>query len=413
MDGDEVDRQDAASKRFSCSQCDRSFIRREHLTRHSAVHNFSRIHTCSVCFKRFTRSDILLRHESTHIGATSGRKQKAIRSCTACATAKSRCSADLPCPRCISKQIDCHPQADSFHRIRRRDESSEESPRDSASLLEGEGRSPMSQMLCTPPSTSIVATSQETEEHDDLVSQPDLRHSVTNDQIGGIRHFDGPSSVLATISSSRCVGQQESVVESVNHHSPLGLASDVFGMSSIPLTKELYIDGDGVRLPRIRRPKSLRGERMQLEMSTDDHARLCFPPWSAFIAELEDESLRERTFLQRDTWDELRMRFHHYCLTPSALFPSFVSTQFPTRIDFDVMIACYFDSFHQILPLIHMPTAAFEPAEWLLALGVASAGSHFLSGSSQCQYTRALHEFLQRALVFAVGHKVFEFAYVG
>ncbi|KAF7903470.1 uncharacterized protein EAF01_006519 [Botrytis porri] len=51
---------------FGCSQCPKSFNRRENLSRHMKTHDVPRTHICQICEKTFTRSDLLKRHEAGH-----------------------------------------------------------------------------------------------------------------------------------------------------------------------------------------------------------------------------------------------------------------------------------------------------------------------------------------------------------
>jgi hypothetical protein len=55
-----------AEKRYSCDDCDKSFVRPEHLYRHRLNHKPKRIYSCSSCPKTFVRRDLLNRHEKRH-----------------------------------------------------------------------------------------------------------------------------------------------------------------------------------------------------------------------------------------------------------------------------------------------------------------------------------------------------------
>ncbi|OBT92855.2 hypothetical protein VE01_09039 [Pseudogymnoascus verrucosus] len=57
----------ASTASFACPQCQRSFSRRENLSRHLRTHRSINTHSCSICSKTFTRSDILKRHEALHL----------------------------------------------------------------------------------------------------------------------------------------------------------------------------------------------------------------------------------------------------------------------------------------------------------------------------------------------------------
>lgn len=55
-----------AEKRYSCDDCEKQFVRPEHLYRHRLNHRPKRIYTCSSCSKTFVRRDLLNRHEKRH-----------------------------------------------------------------------------------------------------------------------------------------------------------------------------------------------------------------------------------------------------------------------------------------------------------------------------------------------------------
>ncbi|KAL3466087.1 hypothetical protein BJX64DRAFT_296459 [Aspergillus heterothallicus] len=50
----------------SCSACNKTFSKAEHLTRHLRSHTKERPYQCSVCGKVYSRSDVLRRHERSH-----------------------------------------------------------------------------------------------------------------------------------------------------------------------------------------------------------------------------------------------------------------------------------------------------------------------------------------------------------
>lgn len=52
-----------STKAYKCPQCEYSFNRRDHLTRHSLVHSKLKPYHCTYCSKDFTRNDHLRRHQ--------------------------------------------------------------------------------------------------------------------------------------------------------------------------------------------------------------------------------------------------------------------------------------------------------------------------------------------------------------
>ncbi|KAF9263390.1 hypothetical protein L218DRAFT_999710 [Marasmius fiardii PR-910] len=87
----------AATKQ--CEICQATFTRKTHLNRHMRSHTNDRSHKCKLCNSQFTRSDLLTRHKKICGG---------LKSCQACAKAKSRCDLQTPsCSKCISRGIEC------------------------------------------------------------------------------------------------------------------------------------------------------------------------------------------------------------------------------------------------------------------------------------------------------------------
>ncbi|KAI1338659.1 c6 zinc finger domain-containing protein [Xylariaceae sp. FL0016] len=102
---------------FQCSQCQRTFTRVDHLTRHVRSHLQERPYQCQTCEKSFGRPDLLKRHMLSHQAVDeNGKKRRkrrttqmrVLRACRACAVAKLKCDDHSPCTRCTQKSLTCH-----------------------------------------------------------------------------------------------------------------------------------------------------------------------------------------------------------------------------------------------------------------------------------------------------------------
>ncbi|KAK5456948.1 hypothetical protein LTS15_004728 [Exophiala xenobiotica] len=135
-----------SGKWYSCTYCQQSFTRVDHLTRHVRSRTYpccsperdavalgacklsptdcdtdtgETFYKCNICLKTFSRPDIVRRHAATHapkstkeseqqkkdaVTAGSGRVLKA---CKACTTAKLKCQEEKPCQRCKQKGLAC------------------------------------------------------------------------------------------------------------------------------------------------------------------------------------------------------------------------------------------------------------------------------------------------------------------
>ncbi|CAM1508856.1 Fc.00g025950.m01.CDS01 [Cosmosporella sp. VM-42] len=91
---------DSAS-RHVC-HCGKSFIRKEHLTRHRASHDGAAF-ICDKCPRQFSRKDLLRRHVLLH----EVRNPRAAVSCDACRTNKTKCSGGPSCSLCTRRGILC------------------------------------------------------------------------------------------------------------------------------------------------------------------------------------------------------------------------------------------------------------------------------------------------------------------
>ena len=104
-----MDRQRAGSEsRHYCSHggCGKSFIRKEHLTRHALSHTENPSYICNICFRAFIRNDVLQKHIRGHTaGQESTERNK--RACQPCHKAKTRCAGGLPCQSCVKRRIPC------------------------------------------------------------------------------------------------------------------------------------------------------------------------------------------------------------------------------------------------------------------------------------------------------------------
>ncbi|KAJ1523604.1 hypothetical protein ONE63_001447 [Megalurothrips usitatus] len=53
---------------YACKHCDKTFVRKEHLIRHSISHAGTKQFDCEQCGKSFSRKDNLHKHRKTHSG---------------------------------------------------------------------------------------------------------------------------------------------------------------------------------------------------------------------------------------------------------------------------------------------------------------------------------------------------------
>ncbi|KAL4890221.1 hypothetical protein BDV59DRAFT_185071 [Aspergillus ambiguus] len=104
-----------SSGQTTCSVCQSTFRRPEHLKRHFRSHTKEKPFECTQCGRHFSRTDTLHRHELSHhtVGSDGGKDRthritvKTFRACFKCAVARVRCSGGAPCARCESRSLEC------------------------------------------------------------------------------------------------------------------------------------------------------------------------------------------------------------------------------------------------------------------------------------------------------------------
>jgi len=96
-------------KSHRCRVCDRTYERRDHLSRHVKTHSETRSHICQHCGKGFTRGDLLSRHHVVHLKGSNDEnlRRRTARACKACISAKTKCTEERPCARCTSRNEPC------------------------------------------------------------------------------------------------------------------------------------------------------------------------------------------------------------------------------------------------------------------------------------------------------------------
>ncbi|WQF89890.1 hypothetical protein CDEST_14904 [Colletotrichum destructivum] len=93
---------------FSCDHegCGRSYLRKEHLTRHKKEHTTTPSFSCPSCSTKFTRGDTLRRHMVLH--GPSAPPTRVAQACVPCHRTKTRCDGQQPvCSTCSDKGRSC------------------------------------------------------------------------------------------------------------------------------------------------------------------------------------------------------------------------------------------------------------------------------------------------------------------
>lgn len=180
-------------------------------------------------------------------------------------------------------------------------------------------------------------------------------------------------------------------------------AGDTHGISSpgshsTQSTGHYYVDGDGARLPRVRRVPYQLTERSAPALTQEIRNSN-----SPFYFPNSDESLHSDFSASNiyqvplHAYKEISNIFNHTCIT-STHYPRFSTSSFPSLAIFSKFIQLYIENFQSLLPFIHPATFDLSAFHWLLALALAAAGSHYIDAEDSGIYSIPMHEFLRRAI---------------
>ena len=166
---------------------------------------------------------------------------------------------------------------------------------------------------------------------------------------------------------------------------------------------ETYLDGDGARLPKIgiRRRYNFRpslplpppGPVPVYEVLA---ASYVFP--QGFCQPTLEHAMPEHPLLNEITYNDIRRNFEHTCGPHAPFSPGFLSPDYPTWDHMHLFIQIYLDEFQPLVPMLHVPTLDLNSSHWLLALALASMGSHFADMPEAEYCALALNEHLRRAI---------------
>ncbi|KAI9737326.1 MAG: hypothetical protein M1834_009479 [Cirrosporium novae-zelandiae] len=562
------------NERLTCHECQRTFGRIEHLKRHLQGHKQERPFKCPCCQKGFYRIDALQRHELIHKEPHRKRIARGYRACLECASARTKCSGELPCTRCRARSIDCkYPNGRPAKTISTDEsrlggiptESSEQKSNLHQNIAMDQpglhmGQLPASDLPVSmsqdrlqnslqysrhsniPPDTDttlahlsgnatseVVGYSLPRESLDRLQGpteqtvlpptqlshhlnatgiHPSQNHSLPIDSRNasvlavsvGIApeqsHGEGSRSDISNISQNVLPGARlerdspaslntdlwnQSILSAVNwlswddgpnyqdhiglalgpvdQSTPSGISNQISNprmpnvLSNPPKpvthyqainsqtprrgwlhtiiepqsqqappetepetsssssqtnsgTGRYYVDGDGARLPRIKRRRlaPVRAEPgnpvSTSSLGTDDGwYMLGIPELDNILTNHCSESIpRTVKLLDQRAYREILECFQHTCISPSYFFDAFESSNFPSCDVLNQLIQFYIEFFQPLLPFIHPSTLDLTKSHWLLALAMATIGSHYVDIEESERCVASMHEFLRRAI---------------
>jgi hypothetical protein len=169
-----------------------------------------------------------------------------------------------------------------------------------------------------------------------------------------------------------------------------------------------YVDGDGARLPRVRKIP-YRHSDSYTHAPTFGSEEL-FPAFN-FPETGDLIEVAEPKQIPQSSYNEIIECFTHTCSTTSH-YVKFYDSVFPSRNILSRCIQLYRDNFEAILPFIHPATFDISTSHWLLILAMAAVGSHYLEIEQSNDFSVAIHEYLRRALETLVSSPILFFQHL-
>ena len=173
-------------------------------------------------------------------------------------------------------------------------------------------------------------------------------------------------------------------------------------------SSDYYVDGGGARLPSYRKkhvpwPNAVEAMALSRQSIAEDNVRHHgFPSTHEISVNNISEVAKSVRPIDTNTHQELYRNFLLLCRTENPFFEVFESDYFPTAENCTGYLASYFDSFHDVYPIIHLPTFDLNRCHWLLVLAIMAIGCRTSSIYEADQCRNAFHEMIRRALYVEV-----------
>ena len=166
---------------------------------------------------------------------------------------------------------------------------------------------------------------------------------------------------------------------------------------------EFYLDGDGARLPRVKRRRLLSKTttdqstaRLSLELRSSE----AFSPDS-----INDHSSPTEFIMDAEMHRILHMVFEETCIRASLGALAYDSTSFPSPEALSQFVRLYFEYFHPITPFLHIGTFRNSNPHYALIAAMAAVGSHYAERVDGI-FVSSMHEYVRRTINLLVSYLV-------
>lgn len=101
-------------------------------------------------------------------------------------------------------------------------------------------------------------------------------------------------------------------------------------------------------------------------------------------------------------YDRIADAFRQVCHGLGTTFVPFKTLAVPGPGHLNYFLQLYYEHFHPILPMLHLPTLRLGEDEWVLGLAAAAIGCRYADSEELLGFTRPMTEFLRRVVVMSV-----------
>lgn len=165
---------------------------------------------------------------------------------------------------------------------------------------------------------------------------------------------------------------------------------------------------DGARIPFVRGTKRRRSfnvsssEPIRSSLFRHQSGVYSFPEISVPIDSLPPVPVTGPA-MDLKAYDRIADAFRQVCHGLGTTFIPFKTLAVPGPGHLNYFLQLYYEHFHPILPILHLPTLKLNEDEWVLGLAAAAIGCRYSDSEELLGFIRPMTEFLRRVSVMSVG----------
>lgn len=197
----------------------------------------------------------------------------------------------------------------------------------------------------------------------------------------------------ATFREAEAAAERIVIQDDLNIASPCGAATvpSLATDESNTIPGEFYADGGVGRLTRMRKRRAYPSQ-YTISDSQSRSFSLAFPQGVS-------PGPSDHEWVSEQAYKEMELYHSSMCASTQSFFEPFESTEFPLRRLLDHLCSLFTIHCSSSLPLLHVPTLRTRSQHWLLTLGMAALGSHYLRHENINTFVLSMHELIRRLLL--------------